>query len=159
MLNRLEDLMPQSLAMGAFVLGAVLLLISLLSGGFKIFGAEVSGTTGIIGRLVAFVIGIFFLVIGFSNTESEKPPAVRPPTVVNTPAQPADPQPGPQPFSAASSVGSPSFPPGHGMQVCGCWGPNPLLAVPEPRCQSGHVRLNWCPGSCLVGIPYAYVCG
>jgi hypothetical protein len=43
--------MPENLAIGAFVLGSVLLLVSLLSGGFKLFGAEVSGTTGRIGRV------------------------------------------------------------------------------------------------------------
>lgn len=51
------------------------------------------------------------------------------------------------------------FPSGHGMSVCGCWGFNPPPAAPEPRCQSGYVRLKMCPGFCQGGgNPYAYAC-
>lgn len=51
------------------------------------------------------------------------------------------------------------FPSNYGMQVCGCWGPNPIPVVEEPRCASGRVRTNLCPGSCAPGHPpYAYVC-
>ena len=51
------------------------------------------------------------------------------------------------------------FPPGFGMQVCGCWGFNPPNVAPEPRCQSGQVRINQCAGFCPGGgSPYAYVC-
>lgn len=53
----------------------------------------------------------------------------------------------------------PAFPAGFGMQVCGCWGPNPSPLAPEPRCASGSVRVNICPGMCAPGHPqYAYVC-
>ncbi len=52
------------------------------------------------------------------------------------------------------------YPPGYGMQACGCWGFNPPVSAPEPRCASGAVRLNQCPGHCMGGgSPYAYVCG
>ena len=51
------------------------------------------------------------------------------------------------------------FPSGFGMQVCGCWGFNPAPLVSEPRCASGSVRVNMCPGFCQGGgNPYAYVC-
>ncbi len=51
------------------------------------------------------------------------------------------------------------FPSNYGMQVCGCWGPNPIPVVEEPRCASGRVRTNVCPGSCAPGHPpYSYVC-
>lgn len=51
------------------------------------------------------------------------------------------------------------LPSGSGMQVCGCWGPNPAPTAPEPRCASGRVRVNVCPGFCAPGHPlYAYVC-
>jgi hypothetical protein len=51
------------------------------------------------------------------------------------------------------------FPPGFGMQVCGCWGPNPAQVAVEPRCASGRVRMNVCAGFCAPGHPlYAYVC-
>ena len=52
-----------------------------------------------------------------------------------------------------------SLPSGYGMQVCGCWGPNPAPTVPEQRCASGAVRINVCPAMCAPGHPaYAYVC-
>src|SRR2546430_17450209 len=57
--------MPQSLAIGAFVLGGVLLLLSVVRGGFKIFGAEVSGSAGNFGRIVAFVCGVVLIATGF----------------------------------------------------------------------------------------------
>jgi Domain of unknown function (DUF4157) len=62
----------------------------------------------------------------------------------------------------APPVGPPplqqGFPSGFGMQVCGCWGPTSGYAV-EPRCQSGGVRINMCPGICPGGAwPYAWVC-
>ena len=51
------------------------------------------------------------------------------------------------------------LPSGYGMQVCGCWGPNPVQIANEPRCISGHVRINLCQGLCAPGHPlYAYVC-
>jgi len=64
--------MPASLSIGAFVLGAVLLLIALLKGGFKIFGAEVSGTAGSSGRVIAFILGLVFVIVGFSVSDSDK---------------------------------------------------------------------------------------
>lgn len=51
------------------------------------------------------------------------------------------------------------LPSGHGMQVCGCWGPNPAPLAPEPRCASGQVQLGTCPGTCGPGyVPYGYRC-
>lgn len=153
--------MPQSLAIGAFVLGAVLLLIALLGGGFKIFGAEVStGGTGKVGRVLAFVIGLALLGVGFSyqDPKPQTPEPVKP-----APFQPV-PQPVPQPMPTPIPTPMPApvavgFPSGYGMQVCGCWGVNPAPIAPEARCQSGRVRLNACPGGCPTGgVPYAYVC-
>lgn len=60
------------------------------------------------------------------------------------------------PPSPPAPVGLPS---GTGMQVCGCWGPNPSAIASEPQCASGQVRINVCPGQCAPGqSPYAYVC-
>ena len=81
--------MPQSLSIGVFVLGAVLLLISLVSGGFKIFGSEMPGATGKIARGVAFVIGLF--LIGFALYHYGD-------------AQKEAPKPGPAPAPAAGPV-------------------------------------------------------
>jgi hypothetical protein len=55
---------PQSITIAAFAFGAILLLIALLGGGFKLFGAEISGTTGRTGRGVAGILGIVFLAFG-----------------------------------------------------------------------------------------------
>lgn len=64
--------MPASLSIGAFVLGGVLLLIAILHGGFKLFGAEVSGNAGFIGRIIAFVAGVTLILAGFLSGASRK---------------------------------------------------------------------------------------
>jgi hypothetical protein len=48
---------PGSVAIAAFVFGALLILVAILGGGFKVFGAEVSGTVGTPLRVVAGVLG------------------------------------------------------------------------------------------------------
>ena len=50
--------MPQNIALAAFVLGAVLLLLALSAGSFKFLGAEMSGAAGRWSRVVAGVIGV-----------------------------------------------------------------------------------------------------
>jgi hypothetical protein len=84
--------MPPTLSMGAFVVGAVLLLISVLSGGFKIFGAEVSGSAGRFGRVVAFAAGVVLIATGFltdgprkvTPSESDEPERRRDAPAVKT---------------------------------------------------------------------------
>ena len=56
--------MPQTVTIGAFVLGSVLILIAILGGRFKIFGAEISGTTGRIGRIVSGIAGTILVLLG-----------------------------------------------------------------------------------------------
>src|SRR5271167_1846474 len=60
--------MPQSITIAAFVLGAVLLLIAILRGGFKIFGAEVDGTAGRFGRIFAGLLGVILIAIGLFSS-------------------------------------------------------------------------------------------
>jgi len=96
--------MPQNIAIASFVLGAVLILIALLRGGFKIFGAEISGTTGGLGRIIAFALGLFFVFIGvvlglvesfgllqpFSATESPESPVILPTSIPENLLPPSD---------------------------------------------------------------------
>lgn len=56
--------MPQNITLAAFVLGAILLLVALTTGGVKIFGAEVSGSTGRTARIFAGVLGALLLAAG-----------------------------------------------------------------------------------------------
>lgn len=56
--------MPQNITIAAFVFGSVLLLIALLGGKFKIFGAEVDGVIGSNTRIFAGILGVIFLGIG-----------------------------------------------------------------------------------------------
>jgi hypothetical protein len=70
--------MPESLTIGAFVLGGVLLLIALVGGGFKIFGAEVSGRADPLPRLLSGVLGLMFVLVGISGAvDNGDPPAPR----------------------------------------------------------------------------------
>jgi hypothetical protein len=102
---------PQSMTIGAFVLGAVLLLISLVRGGFKIFGAEISGSAGFLGRPIAFVIGITLIVTGFyfqygSTTGNSPPlPSAAAAAAQDTPV--ALPQPVPKPSARVSPPADP----------------------------------------------------
>jgi hypothetical protein len=65
--------MPQNITIAAFVFGAVLLLIALLSGGFKIFGVEISGTTSSPGRIIAGVAGTLLIIIGLYSSVEKRP--------------------------------------------------------------------------------------
>jgi hypothetical protein len=60
--------MPQNITIAAFVLGAVLLLIAILRGGFKIFGAEVDGTAGRFSRIFAGLLGVILTGIGLFSS-------------------------------------------------------------------------------------------
>jgi hypothetical protein len=64
---------PPTLSIGAFVLGGVLLLLSVVRGGFKIFGAEVKETAGGIARVVAFLAGVILIVTGFLHDGKDQP--------------------------------------------------------------------------------------
>lgn len=101
--------MPQTPLIGVLVLGAVLLLLSLVSGSFKIFGSEIPGAANRVARTVAFIIGISligFALWHFSDTPKETPKPVPGPA----PTQPADgpqpvpPEPQPKPAPAVVSL-------------------------------------------------------
>lgn len=68
--------MPQTLTIGIFVLGAVMLLLALASGGFKIFGSEIPGVASGPARIVALVVGLGLL--GFSLIHFQEEPASKP---------------------------------------------------------------------------------
>ena len=94
--------MPQSLSIGVFVLGAVLLLLSLVSGGFKIFGSEMPGAANRVARGAAFVIGLF--LIGFALWHySDAQKEASNPTPAPAP-QPGPPEPQPKPIAAVVSL-------------------------------------------------------
>lgn len=104
--------MPPSLAIGAFVLGAVLLLISLVRGNFKLFGAEVSGTAGGFARIIAFLAGVTLIVTGFlkdgpvQNDAVDRADPVSIGPAPNQPVSPREREPAPQdePAPVKSSV-------------------------------------------------------
>jgi len=95
--------MPQSLNIAAFVFGAVLVLLSLVVGKFKLFGAEVEGTVSKASRVIAFLFGIFLIARGLNL--GADPPAVQPASV-SPQAAAVPPQAGPQ--HAALNEGSES---------------------------------------------------
>lgn len=60
----LAKLMPDSIANAVFIFSAVLILIALLGGKFKIFGSEISeSVSNPLLRFIAFAIGSFLLVL------------------------------------------------------------------------------------------------
>jgi hypothetical protein len=59
--------MPQSVAIGLLALGGVLLLIAIIGGNFKIFGAEISERISSAPmRFLAGVLGIVFIFLALS---------------------------------------------------------------------------------------------
>jgi len=71
--------MPPNITLAAFVFGAVLLLIGLVGGKFKIFGAEVSGTAGRAGRWFATTAGTLLVLVGlFFKPQSPRAASIRP---------------------------------------------------------------------------------
>jgi len=59
--------MPGSMPLGLFVLGAVLFLIGILGGNFKLFGAEVAATISNIWlRLLIALVGLFFMFLAWN---------------------------------------------------------------------------------------------
>ena len=88
--------MPANIALGAFIIGAILLLLAVSHGGFKIFGAEMSGAEGRAPRIVAGLCGALLLGFGaWQSTRSDASahaelPTPAPTTVATTtPAAPA----------------------------------------------------------------------
>jgi len=72
--------MPEGIPVAAFVFGAVLVLIALLGGKFKIFGAEVSGTAGSAARIFALLAGVTLITLGLFGTFKPLPPPPSPRT-------------------------------------------------------------------------------
>ncbi len=102
--------MPENLTMGFFAFGAVLILISLLGGGFNIFSFAVSTTVSSpVIRITAFILGTAFILLALNpgmvpipqpdpiNTPlpvvAENPTSVPPPDQTSAPPAPPSPQP------------------------------------------------------------------
>ena len=57
-----------SITIAASGLGAVLLLIAILHGSFKIFGAEIDGSAGRFGRFFAGLLGVILIGVGLFSS-------------------------------------------------------------------------------------------
>ncbi len=77
--------MPTNLLIGAFVLGGILLLIAVVGGRFKVFGAEISGEAGTGGRVFAGVVGAILVVGAFVFLVPRRPTPGPTPPVPSTP--------------------------------------------------------------------------
>ncbi|MFN4116286.1 MAG: hypothetical protein ACK4F7_07285 [Inhella sp.] len=62
-----EFAMDSPLVITVFGFGAILLLIAVLNGSFKIYGAEISGNAGRAGRIVAGVLGLLLILFGLDK--------------------------------------------------------------------------------------------
>jgi hypothetical protein len=94
--------MPQTITIGVFILGAILVLIGILGGNFKLFGAEVATTiSNPLLRFVAFILGIIFLIIGIADNSDDNG-RIHSPNPSITPSIPTIPTiPSPQPAMGA----------------------------------------------------------
>jgi predicted phage tail protein len=93
--------MQENLQIAAFVFGAILVLIALLGGNFKLFGAEVAATvSNRLLRFVAFALGAALLFITISQSLTPTPtPTSSFPTPTPTPTS-SFPTPTPTPTSS-----------------------------------------------------------
>jgi hypothetical protein len=128
---------PTSVALGAFVLGAVLLLVAVLGGNFSIFGTNIPAKIGPVARSFSGVLALAFISFGMltgdvangrpdptpiptrivssplpSALATTTAPSALPTLVVPPTVQPAPPRPTatPQPAPNPPSEGCPSRP-------------------------------------------------
>jgi hypothetical protein len=87
--------MPANLEIGFFVFGAVLILIGLVGGHFKIFISNIPGVSNPFLRLVAFILGIAFVTLAIYPGRIAG--AAAEPTNTALPVEPTNLQPSPQP--------------------------------------------------------------
>lgn len=62
--------MPPSFGIAVLVLGGVLLLIAVVGGRFKLFGAEVTGEAGKGGRILAGAIGVLLILVALGSPQA-----------------------------------------------------------------------------------------
>jgi opacity protein-like surface antigen len=116
--------MPENLTIGFFAFGAVLILISLLGGGFKIFTFVITSTiSNPFIRLTAFVLGIGSLAVALGPAMS--PSLVPDPIYTSTPVKSVNYQPSPQPNPIVLQSTQTSIPPTQTV-------PPPVLIIDTP---------------------------
>jgi hypothetical protein len=84
--------MPSSISVAAFVLGAILLLVALVGGGFKLFGAEIPVGASDRNRVVAMVLGLALIggTLWFGRQPDGSPPSPVPVIAATAQAHVAD---------------------------------------------------------------------
>lgn len=75
--------MPQNLSIAAFVLGAILLLVAIVGGGFKLFGAEIPSGISSGNRKAALIFGLIVLTLALLPERQKPEPSSPPPKVEN----------------------------------------------------------------------------
>jgi hypothetical protein len=113
--------MPENIRIGAFVLGGIFLLIAILGGNFKIFGAEIASTVSNRSlRFVAFILGTTLLIVTIfpsppgsipGSKPSEIPTSQTSPSPSQTSPSPSQTSPSPSQTSPSPSQTSPLLPP------------------------------------------------
>lgn len=98
--------MPENIRIGAFVLGGIFLLIAILGGNFKIFGAEIASTVSNRSlRFVAFILGTTLLIVTIFPSPPGSIPGSKPSEIPisQTSPSPSQTSPLPPPLSSLSS--------------------------------------------------------
>lgn len=116
--------MPETLRIGVFVFGAVLILVFLIGGNFKIFGAEVASTvSNPILRFFALAFGTIFIVIAiYGNYLEEKDVSQSSSLPTPTPTPSSTSVSTPTPTSSATSTQTPERTlPEQPIDISGVW--------------------------------------
>ncbi|ASC72312.1 hypothetical protein XM38_032690 [Halomicronema hongdechloris C2206] len=137
--------MPDSIQIGILVLGAVLLLIAILGGNFKLFGAEVTATvSNRFLRFTAFALGTALLIIAIGLPAFESTPPPPEPTPTASPTLTVSPTP------TASPTATPSPPPPEptpdGLSDCRLTIRNPLVSLMSEPDQFSREIIRVQPG-------------
>jgi hypothetical protein len=135
--------MPESLTIAVFVFGAVLMLLSLVRGGFKLFGAEVPGTAGTLGRTVAFALGGVLITVGLLREDwLRSQPLPRTDQQISVPVSFSD---------AAKHVKLPEPPPPPHINVNGIWRDPTWGTISQITQQGETFRFTAWGSSCIGG--------
>lgn len=139
--------MPENLKIGAFVFGAILVLIALLGGNFKLFGAEIAATiSNRFLRFIAFSLGTIFLVVAVHSPNSGNISVVPTPPLQVTQSPSSSPSPQLLQSSPSPTNPPPGSPQANSSSACILTINNPLVSLMSEPERLGRQIAKASPG-------------